>query len=230
MCSSDLTQSGQAIIVLAYVWRYTRTEGNARTSRSSNLGSSRQMDVLTGRSKAVRDLGSFILPGSKRLITEEGMFGNNLDVLQPHEIPPQGGGYIGAGAGRGTGREASPEQIAAIELSLDVAILEDGLCVGPDEFGLFESLTEALERQRSVAAQVVEAIRNGASEGQVFEILRPLARRTPPSPGSRHASFVTSMFARMAIDRLLDASAAESLSWFESYSTPPSLRLHRPRA
>ena len=30
-----------------------------------------------------QDLGTFILPGSKRLITDQAMFGNNLDVLPP---------------------------------------------------------------------------------------------------------------------------------------------------
>ncbi len=165
-----LNQSGKAIIVFAYIWRYRKIDGATRTSRFSNLGSSMQMDVLSGRSQAVRDLGSFILSGSKRLITEEGTFGNNLDVLQPHELPPHGAGYMAAGGGRGFGREISHERIGAIELSLDVAVFEDGLCVGSDEFGLFDSMTEGLERQRSAAEEAAKALRRGASEGQTGDL------------------------------------------------------------
>ncbi len=225
-----LNQSGKAIIVFAYVWRYTKVDGTAQTSRFSNLGSSMQMDVLSGRSQAVRDLGSFILSGSKRLITEEGTFGNNLDVLQPHELPPHGAGYMAAGGGRGFGREISHERIGAVELSLDVAIFEDGLCVGPDEFGLFDSMTEGFERQRSAAEEAAKALRGGASEGQVFEILRPLAHHIAPPPGSGHRdpSSVTSIFANMAIHRLVHASASELLAWFEQSAKPASLHLRRP--
>lgn len=221
-------QSGKAIIALAHVCRYTDFDGTTRTSRSSNLGTSMQMDVLSGRSRAVRDLGSFMLPGSKRLVTEEGMFGNNLDVLEPHELPRHSGSF-GFGAGRGSRGEISREQIRAIELALDIAILEDGLCVGPDEFGLFETLTEALERQRTAAGQVVNAIRSGASEGRVFEILRPLAGDPSEPPGRRHWGPITSMFANIAIRRLTDTSASELLPWFQQYSKPSPLPLHRPR-
>ncbi|HYZ85999.1 MAG TPA: hypothetical protein VE621_16430 [Bryobacteraceae bacterium] len=82
-----LNNTGMAIVAPEWFWRYTNRFGETRTSRFSNLGSSAQRAVLTGRSKVVRDLGTFILPGSKRLITERGMFGNNLDVLTPEELP-----------------------------------------------------------------------------------------------------------------------------------------------
>ena len=36
------------------------------------------------------------------------------------------------------------------------------------------SESEAFERQRSTVQEVVTAQRNGASEGQIFEILRPV--------------------------------------------------------
>jgi hypothetical protein len=108
-----LNQSGKAIIVLAYVWRYTTVEGVTRTSLYSNLGSSMQLEVLNGRAEVVRDLGSFILPGSKRLITEQGMFGNNLDVLPRDEIA-RGGGYIGAGGGGRLSKGIRDEQVRVI--------------------------------------------------------------------------------------------------------------------
>src|SRR5262245_14189677 len=45
-------QTPMAVITLSYVWRYTSATGKTRTSRHLNLGSSRQMDVLTGRENA----------------------------------------------------------------------------------------------------------------------------------------------------------------------------------
>src|SRR5260370_28591537 len=76
-----LNESGKAIVVLAYAWRYTMANGTSRSSRYANLGSSLQMDILNGRVAVPQDLGTCILAGSKRLITEQGMGGNNLDVL-----------------------------------------------------------------------------------------------------------------------------------------------------
>jgi hypothetical protein len=123
----------------------------------------------------------------------------------------------------------SEEQI--VELCLDLAIFEDGLCVGPDESGLFESLTESLERQRSTAQEVVNALRKGASEGQIFEIVRPLARHiSPPAPVGRHPHPLPllMMFANMAIRQLVNASTSELLAWFQRSAQSPSLRLRRP--
>jgi len=216
-----LNQSGKAIVALAYVWRYTMVEGPAQTSRHSNLGSSMQLDVLNGRAPVVRDLGSFILPGSKRLITEHGMFGNNLDVLPPEQAPHTGGYmHMGSGGGGGFRNRMNEGQVAEIELCLDLAIFEDGLSVGPDDSGLFDQLTEARERQRTTAKDVVTAIRNGASDGQVFEIIKPLARRTPMP--------LLQMFANIAIHRLVHASSSELLHWFERAAEAPSFQLRRP--
>jgi hypothetical protein len=47
------------------------------------------MDV-SGRAGVTRDLFSCILPGSKRLITQEGMFGDNSDVLPPESASHSG--------------------------------------------------------------------------------------------------------------------------------------------
>jgi hypothetical protein len=186
-----------------------------------------QLDVLTGRSAVTRDIGTFILAGSKRLITERGMFGNNLDVLGEEE-GPRGGGYMGGG---GSGKTSSHEEIVATRLILDAAILEDGRCIGPDEFGMVESVGEDLEHIRRTAERAVTALRNGGSAGEIFELLRPLARHTPPptprgQPRSR--SPFLRMFADMAIRQLIDGESGTVAAWFETQAQPPRLRLHRP--
>jgi hypothetical protein len=225
-----LNQSGRAIIALEFIWRYKAVDGKMRTSRCSTFGSGAQREVLTGRAKVGRDLGTFILPGSKRLITERGIFGNNLDVLSPDELPRAqgyGGGFGGDGGFRG-----AEEELAAVEFVLDLVILEDGLCVGPDESGLFDDLNESLDLQRSAAQEAVAALRNGASEGRIFEIVRPLARRRPPEQGPdgkrRHAMSLLMSFGSEAIHRLIDASAPELMAWFERAAQPRSVQLRRP--
>jgi len=226
-----LNQSGKAIVTIAYVWQYKTPEGQTRASHFSNLGSSMQMDVLSGHSAVTRDLASFVLPGSKRLITEQGMFGNNLDVLPPESVG-HGGSYIGASGGRALRRGLGDEELAEVELTLDSVILEDGLCLGPDESGLFESIAGDLELRRKTAQEIVTALRDGASAGDVFEILRPLARhgRAEGSMGhhGRIPSMVLSMFANTAIHRLINTATEELLPWLESIAQSSPLPLHRP--
>jgi hypothetical protein len=225
-----LNQSGRAIVALQFVWRYTTIDGKTRTSRCSTLGSSAQRDVVTGRTKVARDFGTFILPNSTRLITEQGVFGNNLDVLTPDELP-HARGYCGGFGSHGF-RGGAADNLATVECVLDLVILEDGLCVGPDESGLFEHLNESLDRQRSAAEEARAALRSGASHGSIFEIIRPLARHHPLEPGidgkPRHLSSFLQTFGREAIHRLIDTSAPELLAWFERAAQPPSLRLRRP--
>src|SRR6185436_16502319 len=132
-----LNLSGRAVIALAFSWRYISAAGKPHTSRFWNLGSSTQMDVLSGQSGVTRDPFAFILPGSKRLITGQGIFGNNLDVVPPESFERLPG-FVGSRAGGGRGRQESRDEIAEIALTLDFVVLEDGLCPGPDEWGLFE--------------------------------------------------------------------------------------------
>jgi hypothetical protein len=233
-------QTPMAVITLSYFWRYTSADGKTRTSRHLNLGSSRQMDVLTGRENVVRDLSSFILSGTRRLITEDRMYGDNRDVLAPQPTTG-GGGWAGSrGAGRGTG--AALIDVVKIALELDVAIFEDGLCVGPDETGLRESLTEQMQTQANTANEIAQVLRAGAPPGRIFEMLRPMARHRPPAPPpqsdirsmvgrsqeGRISTPLLSMFARSAIHHLINADDAGLLAWFEAAATISPLRLHRP--
>jgi hypothetical protein len=215
-----LNHSAKAIVVLAYTYHFTTADGRTPISHHSNLGSSMQLDVLAGRSGVSRDQTNFILPNSKRLISQEGIFGDNLDVLPP-ELARPSGSFVGSGGH--VARESGRKEIAGIELRLDIVFFDDGLCVGPDDLGLSESVTSDLELQRNTAQQIVEALRKGASVGQVFEILRPLARRTAPQVAagrpSAYPSHLRSMFANMAINQLVNVADPELLLWFEGGAT-----------
>ena len=165
------------------------------------------------------------------MITEGGIFGNNLDVLTPEELP-RAQGYCG-GFGGGGPRGGTESDIAAIELVLDFVILEDGLCVGPDESGLYEALNESLELQRRAAQEALTALQAGASLGQMFEIIRPLARHCASVPrGHRtqagHAMPLLMTFGSKAVHHLINANAPELLAFFEKVAQPASLQLRRP--
>ncbi|HXR77008.1 MAG TPA: hypothetical protein VN737_13600 [Bryobacteraceae bacterium] len=224
-----INNSGKSIVALAYIWRYKTANGETRISYHSNLSSSMQMDVFSGRIGAVHDAGSFIMPGSKRLITEDGMYGNNFDVLSADSAHRRGGG-VGAGMGRGGWRNRGEDaQYAQIELQLDVVFFDDGLCAGPDDTGLFESVREDLEQQLRTAQQVVQARRSGASWGAVFEILRPLARRSIRHiPGRDCPADLLFMFANVGIDHIINDNEPEVLAWFEDFAKPSSFHVRRP--
>lgn len=237
-------RTNSAVITMAHVWKYSFSDGEVRSSLHLNLGSGTRMDVLTGRRKAVRDLTSFILPGSRRLIAEQGIFGDNRDVLP--SPPGIGGAWAGGGMGgraaamrsAGGGEAGSEQSVVMIELQLDVAIFEDGLCAGPDNAGLREGLNKYLQARRNTAEEILDELRQGAPAGRIFEILRPLVngrgRPSWPSPGNFPSSGthrflpLLSMFAREAIELLTSAGDAELLSWMESAAHDLPLRLHRP--
>ena len=128
-------------------------------------------------------------------------------------------------------RRAATEDITHVDLVLDVAILEDGLCIGPDEGGLVQSLTEELELQRSTAQQVVASLRSGASPGQVIELLLPLARhkKQPVKRGTVKlaASSPVETFAQRGIV-LTEHPPKQRLAYFEEVAQSVPLRLHRP--
>jgi len=123
------------------------------------------------------------------------------------------------------------------------AVLEDGLCVGPDGVGLRESLTEQMQTQSDMAKEITKALRGGAGRGRIFEMLLPLARHTRPAPplapgvsnvpsmvGRSHGGHphLLSMFASSSVQQLINADDARLLAWFDEAAAISPLRLHPP--
>jgi hypothetical protein len=211
------------IVTLAFNWKYT-VNGETKLVRISDLASSIQFDIFSGREAVTTARNSGILPGSKRLITESGMFGDNTDVLPPP---------FGESGGIGGSRTARTDhEVTAVDLQLDVVFFEDGLCVGPDEFALFDNIVEQLEQQRSISQQIAEALRGGALRGHIFEMLYPLARREgseqSPDGCMKYPANILHMFSNMAIHHLVHASDSDLLAWFEAGARPSPISLHRP--
>jgi hypothetical protein len=111
-----------------------------------------------------------------------------------------------------------------VELVLDLVILENGLCVGPDETSLYEALNDSLDLQQSAAQEAVKALQSGASAGHVFEIIRPLARQGSP----RQARPILQTFGSEAMHQLINANDTELLAFFQGVAQPRSLALSRP--
>lgn len=212
--------TGQTILAFALVWRYANPSGEMRTHTMCRLGSSRQVDALCGRTGVGPDDHSFVLPGSQRLITQQGIYGDNHDVIPP-EVRRAGG--FGGGGSRAGG--SPPGDFHHAELTLDVVFLEDGRVLGPDTSGLFEAVTSTFAAQRQLAAEMVAALRSGATVGALFDLLRPmgLADRT------RHdgAHSLRHMFLHQATDVLLHLTQEEILAWAEREAEPARLQLRR---
>ena len=104
--------------------------------------------------------------------------------------------------------------------------------MGPNESRLYEALNESLDFQLETAQEAVKALRAGASVGQVFEIVRPLARDFPEEPQTqgkpRHARPILSTFGSEAVDNLINANPTDLLVFFEKAAEPRALQLRRP--
>lgn len=214
--------SGKTVITFTSVWRYTDEDGETYTSRQGNLGSSHQMNMLTGKEKAIEDPFSYFLPGSARLITDGRTFGPR---------PPAGfggGGFVRARRLRsGVRLDKTDPVLVKVELEIDIAILGDGLCVGADEFGLRESLIEQMRRQKDTSIEIVRALREGATRGQIFEMLRPRAQLVSMAPGGCYSQLLK-MFADAGIRHLINAPDDRMLAWFEDAANIVPLDLRRP--
>jgi hypothetical protein len=184
-----VNQSGKTVLSLGVVFKFEDAEGHGSTNHfSGSFLAGGLADVLTGAVPVSPRTPGHIFPGSKRLITSQGVWGDNTDVVPPDENDPRRGmegGFVGTGGFVGAGRRRAAEVVSG-DLLLDLAIFEDGLCVGPDRYGGFEALLAEISERRHIATDILEALQKGASRGEIFEIVRPLAKgMPPPPPGTR---------------------------------------------
>lgn len=212
--------TGQTILAFALVWRSTNPAGETRTHRIYTLSSSRQIEALCGRSGVGPDDHSFVLPGSQRLITQQGIYGDNHDVIPP-EVR-RGGGF-GGGGSRGGGTALG--DFNRVELSLDVVFLEDGRVLGPDTSDLFQGLVSTLAAQRHLAWEMITALRSGATVGACFDLLRPMGLADRSHHDGLHS--LRHMFLHRATHVLLHQPEDEILAWAEREAEPPRLHLYR---
>jgi hypothetical protein len=174
-----------------------------------------------------------IFPGSKRLITPQGIRGDNTDVIPPDPNDPRRG-ILGGFAWSGGRRRAA--EVVSGDLLLDLAIFEDGLCVGPDRYGGFDALMAELSERRRIATEILQALEKGASRGDIFEIVRPLAKGPPPPPPPARTGpqanpphvHAQHQFAQTVIHQLVQLDDGALRALFENAARPLAIELRRP--
>src|SRR6185437_942415 len=113
---------------------------------------------------------------------------------------------------------------------------EDGLCVGPDRSGGFDTLMAELSERRRIATEILQALQEGGSRGDAFEIVRPLAKWPPPPPPPARTGpeaqpphlHARRQFAQTVIHQLVQLDDLALRSVFENATRPLAIELRRP--
>lgn len=204
-----LNHSTKSIAMMELVWRYQEVGGRSYT-RSRSDGSGRQILLPFSPPPATYSVADFrkieaywntILPGSKRYVGEDRLVGDNTDARlpAPDEMWQRTGG---GGIGNGAGSRFLQNPIQSVTLVLDGVFFTDGEFVGPDQFGLWESVTT--EAQKRMAA--AKTARDGKARGlpasaildQVATIIGPVPDRPFAGPaGGSGSPDIAAVNARM---------------------------------
>lgn len=214
-----LNNSGKIVLSLSVLVRFSSDTRYTRKNHFTSLLSGRTLGLLSGDRGLRLDDNSLILPGSKRLISETGVWGNNYDVAPPPRGPTGGAAFGGS-------RLACPDA-ASRHIQVDLAIFEGGECAGPDEFGAFSILMSDLQTRRELAIEILSAIRKGVTREELYQRLSPIAsRHTSPERG-HHPNFILRNFATEVSRRLTDREDFALADWLEEQARPPRLELRR---
>lgn len=80
-----LNQSGQPVLAMSFLWKWTDDIGGITQQRMAGLNSLSQLEFESADPRRIR-FHPF-LAGSKRLVTPAGVFGDNSDVLSAETKP-----------------------------------------------------------------------------------------------------------------------------------------------
>jgi len=213
-----LNQSGKTVVATTVLWTYYPATGDSRSSIDASFASTAVFDEM-GRN------GSTLTAGSRRLITWQGTFGWNSDVKPPAVRSGPSLGWVF----RRTPPRRDIEDVEGIEVQLDSAFFDDGLCVGPDQWGTFGGVLAAIAEERRLVDQILSRLRAGGTAVDVFAILRPLTiQRTPPpvsaaglGPSLLHG------FAFAAMHHVTHWDDQRLTDWFSEIAARQKLHLRR---
>src|SRR5262249_52548848 len=106
-----VNQSGKTVLSIAVVFKFDDADGHRSTNHfSGSFSAGGLVEVSTGVVPMSPRTPGHIFPGSKRLITTRGLWGDNPDVIPPDVSDPRrGGGLAWSGGGVGArGPRARP--------------------------------------------------------------------------------------------------------------------------
>jgi hypothetical protein len=217
-------RSQTAIAAVSWIWTYEPQTGRSTTSScSTTLPQVLAPFGLDERHRKLYGYWHVILPGSKRGIRGNTMFGDNTDVRLPEDDELWNGGGIGGGGG--SRRSIGP--LKSVTLALDGVFFLDGGFAGPDALGTFERITANVDAVIKVAATAREGHNRGLTPAAILVEIEAVTGpdrgfAPPPAPGRRGdsrreslqnlASRIAMMRHGMADDRVV----YQLMSWTET--------------
>jgi hypothetical protein len=170
-------RSPTAIAAPSWIWRLEPEAGRPTGSRVSTASVPSVLAPFGLEERQFKLYGYWhvILPGSKRGIRGNSMFGDNTDVRPPQPDEVWKGGVVG-----GAGSLRSPGPLKSVTLTLDGIFFLDGGFAGPDTLHSFDRLTADVDAH----LQVARLARDGHYRGlSAQDILQQIAEITGPDPG-----------------------------------------------
>jgi hypothetical protein len=178
--------SQTGIATLAWIWKTQTVDGRTTPSSTSMIDSGPSVLAPFSLDERVRKLYAYwhvVLPGSKGLVRDAELVGDNSDVRPPHDDEIWKGGIVSVG-GAGYSRFRSP--VIAISLAIDGVFFVDGGFAGPDTLHNFDRFTAEVNARLEVAKIARDGHNRGFAPAAIFEkiegITSPDRGLAPPPP------------------------------------------------
>ena len=177
-----LNHSEKAVAGLALEWQFEDVTGHRYSSRSTSAFGRALLLPFGFRPEqlAVQGYWHTILPGSKRLLADRSIFGDNTDVRAPRSDEVWRGGAVRAGGGGRALTDTS--RVRNVVLVIDGAFFVDGEFLGPNQMRLWEDVYHEGEVKIEAAHIAGDGKRSGRS---ATDIMVDIDRYTGPPPDPR---------------------------------------------
>jgi hypothetical protein len=152
---------------LTLEWRFEELSGRRFEHRATFLFG---RTLLLPFGASAEDLASAlywqtILPGSRRLLTGEGIFGGNGDVRPPAPEETPRGGFAGGAGGL---HPHEPNIFRRVELAIDGAFFLDGEFTGPNRSHIWEAVYYEAEVRLETARAARAALHRGGGTAEAL--------------------------------------------------------------
>ena len=174
-----VNHSEKAVAGLAIEWKFEDITGRHYSHRSTNAFG-RELLLPFGMRPEQLALYSYwhtILPGSKRLLADMKIFGDNTDVRPARGDEVWRGGVVAGGAGGRNSTEAGG--LRSVVLVMDGAFFADGEFIGPNQVHLWEEIYYEADVKLQAARIAAAGKARGSSTA---EIMSDIDRFTGPAP------------------------------------------------